>query len=258
MGYKSLWCRMTADSLYQLLLWGEIMAAPLVLLLLLKISAPYGRHYRPGWGPTLNNRLAWLVMELPALIMLPLLYLTSPVPLSWHQLLLFLWVWHYGYRSLIFPLLLRSSQRNFPFSVALMAVSFNLINGYINGYALFVEQTGWGSINPWVLAGLLVFAGGWWIHFHSDRVLRRLRQPGGPRYGIPRGGLFRWVSSPQYLGEMIQWLGWALLTGTLAGLAFALFTAANLLPRAVANHHWYKSEFPDYPVERKILLPGVF
>jgi len=249
---------MSADWLYQLLLWGELLAAPLVLVLLLKISAPYGRHHRPGWGPALDNRLAWLIMELPALIVLPMLYLVSQGALVWHQLLLALWLWHYAYRSLVFPLLLRHSRRNFPLNVALMAVLFNIMNGYINGYALFVAQAGWGKINLWVVAGVVVFTVGWLIHFWSDRALRNLRQPGGPRYGIPGGGLFRWVSSPQYLGEIIQWFGWALLTGTLAGLVFALFTIANLLPRAVANQHWYKSQFSDYPAERKILLPGLY
>ena len=53
--------------------------------------------------------------------------------------------------------------------------------------------------------------------------------------------------APNYLGEIVEWTGWALATWSLAGLAFAVYTAANLAPRAVANHDWYLSTFDDYP-----------
>ena len=26
------------------------------------VSAPYGRHARKGWGPSLDNRLGWMLM----------------------------------------------------------------------------------------------------------------------------------------------------------------------------------------------------
>ena len=31
----------------------------------------------------------------------------------------------------------------------------------------------------------------------------------------------------------------------LGGLAFCVFTAANLIPRARSNHRWYREKFPD-------------
>jgi steroid 5-alpha-reductase/3-oxo-5-alpha-steroid 4-dehydrogenase 1 len=57
---------------------------------------------------------------------------------------------------------------------------------------------------------------------------------------------------------MIQWCGWALLTWSGPGLAFALFTAANLAPRARSSHLWYRKTFADYPKERRALIPYVF
>jgi hypothetical protein len=63
------------------------------------------------------------------------------------------------------------------------------------------------------------------------------------------------VSAPNYLGEIVEWSGWALATWSLAGLAFALYTTANLAPRALANHRWYRQQFPGYPPERRALLP---
>jgi protein-S-isoprenylcysteine O-methyltransferase Ste14 len=66
------------------------------------------------------------------------------------------------------------------------------------------------------------------------------------------------VTCPNYLGEILEWLGFALATWSLAGLAFALYTAANLAPRAFANHRWCREQFPDYPKNRKALFPFLF
>jgi 3-oxo-5-alpha-steroid 4-dehydrogenase 1 len=91
----------------------------------------------------------------------------------------------------------------------------------------------------------------------SDQVLINLRKAGQGDYRIPQGGLFELVSCPNYLGEIVQWFGWALASWSLSGLAFALFTVANLLPRAMANHRWYKKTFPDYPQRRRSIVPYV-
>ncbi len=96
---------------------------------------------------------------------------------------------------------------------------------------------------------------GFSAHVAADSRLRRLRPSG---YVIPQGGLFRWVSCPNYLGEIVEWSGWALATWSLPGLAFALWTAANLAPRALAHQRWYRERFADYPPERRVLVPGIW
>ena len=34
-------------------------------------------------------------------------------------------------------------------------------------------------------------------------------------------------------------------------------SAANLIPRAITTQRWYREKFPDYPKERKALIPGI-
>ncbi len=246
--------RMSMPLLIQFLL------CPLVLITLFRVTAPYGRHHQSGWGPTLPGRLAWFIMELPALLVVPWMVLTSGAHGTAAALVpALLWLFHYGYRALVFPALMHASDRTFPALLAVFAIGFNLLNGYNNGSALIAN----GEIGTslWTLhfsLGLLVFAAGFLTHFQADRTIRKLRRPGETGYRIPQGGLFRWVSSPHYLGEIVQWAGWAIMTWSLAGLAFALFTACNLVPRAVSNHRWYLRQFPDYPPERRVLLPGLF
>lgn len=238
----------------------QFMLCPIVLFSLLWTTAPYGRHHRPGWGPSLPARRAWFLMEVPALIIVPALTLISAsrgTPAAWIPASL--WGLHYAYRTLLYPALMRPSGRTFPILLVGFAIGFNMLNGYNNGTALIANgQQNANTLTPHFLLGALIFVSGFTIHWHADRTIRLLRQPGDCSYGIPQGGLFRWVGSPQYLGEIVQWAGWAVMTWSLAGLAFALFTVCNLLPRALSNHRWYKEHFADYPAERKVLIPKIF
>jgi hypothetical protein len=233
---------------------------PMVLISLLLVSAPYGRHFRPGWGPTLPNRSAWFWMELPALCVITVLVLSQPnglQPEAWVPLIF--WLVHYTYRTVLFPALMRPSQRTFPAALVFFAIAFNTLNGYNNAQALLMAgDTSASLITPHFLTGAVIFVCGFALHVHSDHVIRQLRKPGETGYQIPVGGAFRWVGSPHYLGEIVQWAGWAIMTWSLAGLAFALFTFCNLAPRALSNHRWYQETFEHYPSNRRALIPGLF
>ncbi len=233
-------------------------AALPTLLWLLFVSAPYGRHGRGGWGPTLGPRAGWILMESPAVVAFLTFYLggahaTEPAAMAMAAV----WLCHYLYRTFVFPFRLRSN-RPMPVSIALAGFGFNLANAYTNGRQIANEgdYTGWLS-DPRFFVGLTIFGVGWMVNLYSDQLLLRLRAPGESGYRIPQGGLYRWVSCPNYLGEIAEWLGWAVLTWSGAGLAFFLFTAANLVPRALTHHAWYRATFPDYPPGRKAIVPAL-
>ena len=129
---------MIEGQLHGALVWAIFAMAAATFLILLRFTAPYGRHYPGrGWGPHIANRAGWIVMELPATVM------------------------------------------------------------------------------------------------------------------------FLYVSCPNYLGELLEWAGWALATWSLGGLAFFVYTAANLVPRARSNHRWYRGRFEDYPESRRAVIPGL-
>jgi len=237
-------------------------AAPLVFVLLFFYSAPYGRHYHGGWGPTVSARAGWFLMELPALLVIALCVVLGGREISALSLfLLGLWEIHYLYRTCLFPLLMPDTGKQFPIALIAFAGIFNTLNGYANGVSLAVssplEVPGVFSQLRF-LVGIALFAAGFLTHVWSDHDLRRLRRPGEIGYKIPRGGLFELVASPNYFGEITQWLGWALATWSLPGLAFAVFTAANLVPRARAHRQWYLATFPEYPRERKRVIPFIY
>lgn len=242
----------------RLVLYAIFAAAAATLATLLTRSAPYGRHHRTGWGPSLRTRTAWVVMELPAVIVIAAMAFTGSAPTAAALALLGAWEVHYLYRTFLYPALMRASPRTFPLVLVAIAGVFNSANGYVNGWRLFHGNTAYTRAwfgDPRFLAGMLLFCAGFLAHVWSDTVLRRLRPSGEAGYSIPRGGLFELVSAPNYLGEIVQWTGWALATWSFAGLSFALFTTANLLPRAFSHHAWYRRTFPDYPADRKALIP---
>lgn len=237
----------------------EIAAAGVTLLLLLRVVAPYGRHTRPGWGPSLPARWGWVVMELPTVVVFAAVFALGPGA-GVAPLLLALWMLHYGNRTFIYPLRMRATGKRMPVAIALLGAAFNTLNATAN--AGWVGHVGhypaeWLT-DPRFLIGAAVFLSGVTINVHSDEVLRRLRAPGEQGYKVPMGGLHRWVASPNYLGEIIAWCGWAVLTWSPAGLAFALYTAANLVPRADANWRWARENLPEYPRGRRRLLPGLW
>jgi protein-S-isoprenylcysteine O-methyltransferase Ste14 len=240
---------------YRALVFLEIALAVLTFVALRFITAPYGRYQRAGWGVTVPARAGWLVMESVSPVLFAIVFWTGPRRAELVPLVLFaMWQSHYLYRAFVYPLLIRGGKR-MPLLVVLLAVVFNVLNAGINAYwtgTLGRYSASWLA-DPRFVAGAMLFAGGLALHVWADRKLRHL----GDGYRIPYGGAYRWVSCPNYLGEIVEWVGWALATWSLAGLAFALYTAANLAPRALDHHAWYRRQFPDYPRERRALIPYV-
>ena len=249
---------------FELLVLGFVAVAVLTFPLLFFVSAPYGRHARGGWGPRIDATVGWLVMEAPAPIVFALCYfLGDPAHTRTPAAVAFLLIWqaHYLHRAFVFPFRRRGGQPDMPLLIAVFSFAFNAINGCLNGRWLFSLgpiHTGDWLADPRFLAGVSLFALGYFINQHSDHILFHLRRPGETGYQIPRGGLYRLVSCPNYLGEILAWCGWALLTFSLPGLAFAIWTAANLVPRARTHHRWYREKFPDYPRERRAIVPFLF
>ncbi|HMV68549.1 MAG TPA: 3-oxo-5-alpha-steroid 4-dehydrogenase, partial [Myxococcota bacterium] len=207
------------------------------------------------------QRWGWLIMESPAVVVFAAVYATGPFRASPGSIaLLALWMSHYVHRAFVWPFRMRSPDRPMPASIAAMAFGFNVVNALVQAGQI-AHVNGFGRMwmyDPHFIAGVALFVAGEAINHHADAVLLALRRPGETGYRVPYGGLYRWVSCPNYLGELLAWTGWAVATWTFAGAAFALFTAANLVPRARAHHRWYRETFPDYPPERAAILPGLW
>lgn len=256
---------MIALSVFNTLLIVMAVTAVVVFVSLQYVSAGYGMMYTRRWGPSVGNRLGWVVMEAPVFIAMALLWWFSPRRFEITPLVIFcLFQFHYFQRSFIFPLLIKGKNR-MPLSIILMGVLFNVINALMQGGWIFYlspeEQYSpdWLA-TPQFIVGTLIFFAGMFINIQSDSIIRHLRRPGDTRHYIPRGGMFRYVSSANYFGEFVEWTGFAILTWSLAGAVFALWTFANLAPRARRINRRYSEEFGEEftHLRLKSILPFIY
>ena len=253
---------MSESSLFHWLLYVWIALGLITLPALFFFTAPYGRHFRQGFGFHLPSTIGWVVMELPSVVVFAVAYFLgdkagSPTTLF----MVALWELHYLQRTFIFPLRRRGGHKPMPLLIAASAFFFTSVNGYLNGRSLSQFSADYPEswqCDPRFIIGVLLFLVGFVLNFWADQILINLRKPKEEGYQIPYGGLYRWVSCPNYLTEIVEWIGWALCTWSLAGASFAIWTIANLLPRARDHHRWYLQAFPDYPKDRKAIIPFIY
>ena len=231
------------------LLVGMTITAVVVFVCLFFVDAGYGKFYTKKWGPTVNNKLGWVLMEAPVFFLMLACYFawadkTAIVPIVF----LLLFEMHYFQRSFVFPLSLKGSSRK-PLAIVLLGTVFNSLNALMQGGWLFrlapadMYTAEWLA-TPQFIVGTAIFIAGMAVNQHSDHVIRQLRQPGDTNHYLPTKGLYRYVTSANYFGEFVEWCGFALLTFSWSGLVFALWTFANLAPRAWRIYKRYEEEFP--------------
>ena len=249
------------------------------------IVAPFGRHVpkQHHWwlGPKLQARMSWFLFECPNLIWS--WYYSS----TWYQhkssiesekyivstndILMVLFTLHYVNRDIIYPLRMNPDSQKVPLLVTVSAAVITTWNGYLQCFYLAkIRQDFPLSLSPSVRniqtwMGIGFFFLGMWINLHSDGVLRNLRrskqdmksqeskhQNNHHAYYIPHSPWFTYISCPNFFGEIIEWLGFAMASQfSLPSVAFLVYTASNLIPRGIAHHQWYQKIFEDYPSERR-------
>lgn len=244
-------------TLYDVILLIWCLFALISFCFLLVKPAPYGRHSKKDTEHKLNGAIGWVIMELPAVLVFAFIYFKGPFLTNKYILTLFiLWEMHYVHRTFIFPIRRKKLLKPMPLYIVGLGMFFNVINAFLISYWItfqskYSEKT---LLDPLFLIGIVLFVLGYLINMTSDEKLLKLRQQHS-EYNVPKGGLFDYVSCPNYLGEVIEWLGFALVSLSPAAFAFVLWTAANLIPRALSHHAWYRSHFPHYPKKRKAIFP---
>ena len=254
-------------EVYRYVLIGSFAYAAAILVGAMFAKAPYGKLGSERRGVNLSPRLGWFLMELPATLSFLWFYLHGRnagelVPM----IFLGIWLVHYGNRGFVFPFLMRvakGSRGTFSLVVVTSGWLVTTLHGYLN--AVFIAHLSdhmtpaWLS-DPRFIIGIAVYICGFTLNIHSDAIIRNLRsreevERGEKVYRIPQGGLFRYVTNPSYFSELLSFTGFAIATWSLGAVFVLLVSAANLIPRAFQVHSWYREKFPDYPPERKVLIP---
>jgi 3-oxo-5-alpha-steroid 4-dehydrogenase 1 len=175
-----------------------------------------------------------------------------------------LYALHYVYRSFIFPALLKGNSK-MPLAITAMGATFNFTNSTLlcasvvafpkESYTDICSYA--GNWNFWL--GIVLFFMGMYTHMKADHTIRNLRKPGDTNHYLPKGGLFDYVTSANYFGELLEWTGFAILLCNPAAWMFVWWTAANLVPRAHAINKKYRAEFGNEQVgKRKRVIPFIY
>ena len=251
---------------FHLFLGVMCVIALFVFIALYFVKAGYGMFRTASWGYSISNKAAWVLMEAPVCIVMFWLWGRSGAGFAVPVYLFFLlFQLHYFQRSFIFPFLLKGKSR-MPVTIMMMGIVFNVLNGMMQAGGLFyfasegMYSGGWAYLlktHAW--SGLLLFFAGMLINLHSDHVIRHLRKPGDTNHYLPEKGLYRYVTSANYFGELVEWTGFAILTASPAAWVFVWWTFANLVPRANAIYGRYRKEFGDEAVgKRKRIIPYIY
>ncbi len=235
-------------DIYNIFLWVMIAIAIVVFVSLYFVKAGYGKFISDKWGWMINNKLGWVLMEAPVCLLMIVFWWVSDRTWEIAPLVIFIiFEIHYVQRAFIFPCLIRGKSK-MPISVMLMGIVFNIANAIMQGYWIFFlspadKYTASWLATPQFIIGTILFYTGWYVNLDSDRRIRNLRQPGDTKHYLPHGGMFNYVTSANYFGELVEWLGFAILTWSFSGLVFFIWTFANLVPRADAIYQLYQKEF---------------
>ena len=236
----------------------------------------------------LPGRFAWMSMECPGFLTLTYIMFTLPRlsgssfgNLPWqNQLLAGLFVLHYLYRAIAFPLMQPSMSPIHPL-VWIAAMVFQLFNATVLGSWLAaygpVSASSWDAQTPTpqFVLGVAVFYLGLTGNFYHDEVLREIRRKEARRqaaasekgvkvdkvYRIPQAGLFRYVLFPHYLCEWIEWTGFWMACGWSCepAMAFVVNEVAVMLPRARNGYDWYVDTFGKDKIQGKwVVVPFIY
>ena len=102
------------------------------------------------------------------------------------------------------------------------------------------------------------------LNLKSHMDLRNLRPAGTRIRRIPTGALFSLISCPNYLFEILSWVGFTLASQSVPSAVFTVVGAVQMTLWAIQKHKRYRREFNGqdghemYPRNRKILIPFIF
>lgn len=105
------------------------------------------------------------------------------------------------------------------------------------------------------IAGISIFIIAQILNLYHHILLRNLRSENKGEYKIPEGGLFKYVNCPHYLMEIIAWIGISILSKYLVVYGLTFVMASYLTARSINTTRWYREKIPNFPIERKSILP---
>jgi len=220
-----------------------------------RLRLPYGK-FRTGAGVNSRAGLA-LAYATPVFVYIAL-WIEGGSPRTPYHLAVFgAFLFHF-LRRIFEVSFVNSYSRPTPLR-ALVLIAF-LYGGVAASCAFFQVRTfGQPTSQPIFILGVLTFAFGEVLNGYHHWLLARLRPLGVRIYVVPRHGLFGWVACPHYLGEILSFVGYAIMSDLLPVWGNATVLTAYLSARAHSTVNWYRREMPlRIPPGWRRLVPFIY
>jgi hypothetical protein len=175
--------------MYKFFIFLILSFAVIVFILLFFVSAPYGKFLRKGWGPSVRSKWAWMIMEFPSPALMLFFFITADRKKLPQVIFISLWLLHYVHRTFVYPFTQSGREKPYPIVLVIMALVFNCLNGFVNGYGVFhiyLYNSYW--LFSWqFITGIILFITGFIINKTSDEKFRVLRALKPVEYMLPHG-----------------------------------------------------------------------
>lgn len=132
-----------------------------------------------------------------------------------------------------------------------------ILSGFGIGHFLFSSSFTSSKSIPMIYASVAIFIAAELGNFRSHLILRDLRPEGSNARAIPRGFGFSLLSCPNYFFEMVAWCAFSFMTDLPSAWFFTVVASGQMWLWAVKKHKRYLKEFPDYPTNRKPMIPFI-
>lgn len=125
-------------------------------------------------------------------------------------------------------------------------VSYNIFHpDYTNSHS---------DITVIILAACYLFSE--YMNYSCHMILKDLKLKNKGFRGIPEGNMFEYVSCAHYFWELITWIVFFILVGTVSSFLFVIYSLLSMFFMAKSKHEGYLKYFGDkYPKHRKIMIP---
>jgi len=201
----------------------------------------------------------WAIYALFALKILPV-YKNPETPLNINQKVAFmLWMTHYTKRLLETIFVHEFGTLTMPvfnlFKNCLYYWSFAAAVGFNVNLPNAQDLPSWHLYLgfPWFCTFML-------LNFMCHMRLKYMRPKGTNDFVIPHGGLFEYITCPNYFCEIMTWFGFNILTGfTPAGVAFNIVGTLQMLQWARQRRDKFIKLFGSkWPKNRYVLFPFIY
>ena len=234
---------------------GPLLIHPILYFTLPHTSIPYLQH------PTAYPPFSFL----PSLLNNPSSQIIVPsddLPSLAQTLTLIMTLLHFTKREVETLYIHRFSASTMPaFNIFKNSGHYWGLSGLVMAFFVYVPSSSTAAVSaysPLIYLGLALFAVGEILNFNTHLSLRDLRKEGSTERGIPKGLGFDWVTCPNYLFELMAWLGILLVSWNWTVILFAAVAIIQMYLWSWKKERRYRKEFgAAYKKKRYAMLPGL-